>query len=375
MAATDHDSSAAGPGFAGPDRYGPDRSGPDSARAAPDPAGGPALRIQDPGELIAALPALIGFHPAESLVLIATGGRSGRRIGLTVRVDLPQPEQAGAVVADAVQGLLLDDPAGAAVVVLGAGSAGSEGDGGPPHAALAAATTAVLLRHDVAVHTLVWAARTAAGAPWACYDACRCRGVVPDPASSALAAAVVAGGQVIHRDREALHRLVEPADPGRIRRREGLLVRRLEEQAAERDSAQAVVAGLATVRAAIADCAAGRLRVDDRTVVELACALSDRDVRDAALLHNIGPDPAAAEQLWTALVRETPDPEAAAPASLLAVSALLRGDGALANVALDRAEQAWPGHRLTRLLRAAADAGMRPAQVRAWLAGSGPVSG
>ena len=51
------------------------------------------------------------------------------------------------------------------------------------------------------------------------------------------------------------------------------------------------------------------------TVVELACALSDRDVRDAALLRNIGPDPAAAEQLWTALVREMPDPEAAEPAA------------------------------------------------------------
>ena len=64
-----------------------------------------------------------------------------------------------------------------------------------------------------------------------------------------------------------------------------------------------------------------------------------------------GPAAAAAEQLWAALVRELPDPEAAEPAALLAVSALLRGDGALANVALDRAEQAWPGHRLTRLLR------------------------
>ena len=86
-------------------------------------------------------------------------------------------------------------------------------------------------------------------------------------------------------------------------------------------------------------------------MVELACALGDPDVRDAALLRNLGGAAAAAEQLWTALVRETPDPEAAEPAVLLAVSALLRGDGALANVALERAELAWPGHRLARLLR------------------------
>ena len=65
-----------------------------------------------------------------------------------------------------------------------------------------------------------------------------------------------------------------------------------------------------------------------------------------------------------ALVRETPDPEAAEPAVLLAACALLRGDGALAGIALDRAEQAWPGHRLTRLLRAVWAAGIPPERVR-----------
>ena len=71
-----------------------------------------------------------------------------------------------------------------------------------------------------------------------------------------------------------------------------------------------------------------------------------------------------AEHLWAALVRETPDPEAAEPAALLAACALLRGDGALAGIALDRAEQAWPGHRLSRLLRAVWAAGIPPERVR-----------
>jgi hypothetical protein len=88
-----------------------------------------------------------------------------------------------------------------------------------------------------------------------------------------------------------------------------------------------------------------------------------------------GPHAPAAEQLWAALCRETPDPEAAEPAALLAVSALLRGDGALANVALDRAEQAWPGHAFARLLRGAADAGLRPSRMRALLHGcTGPAA-
>jgi hypothetical protein len=93
-------------------------------------------------------------------------------------------------------------------------------------------------------------------------------------------------------------------------------------------------------------------------------------VRDEAMRRGLGRAARAAEDLWTALVRETPDPEAAEPAALLAVSALLRGDGALANVALDRSERAWPGHRLTRILRELAAAGLPPSQVRELLADS-----
>ena len=50
----------------------------------PSPAALPpaaVLRMRDPGELLAALPYLLGFHPRDSLVVLAFGGRSGRRVG------------------------------------------------------------------------------------------------------------------------------------------------------------------------------------------------------------------------------------------------------------------------------------------------------
>ncbi|MBC8090931.1 MAG: DUF4192 family protein, partial [Pseudonocardia sp.] len=79
------------------------------------------LRMADPGELIASVPTLIGFRPRESLVLIALGGASGRRIGLTLRVDLPPPEHVRAAAVYAVRCLVSDDVVGAVVVVFGAG--------------------------------------------------------------------------------------------------------------------------------------------------------------------------------------------------------------------------------------------------------------
>jgi hypothetical protein len=51
-----------------------------------------------------------------------------------------------------------------------------------------------------------------------------------------------------------------------------------------------------------------------------------------------------AEQLWLTLARELPEPERAEAATLVAVAAWMRGINALANVALDVAVTAQPGH-------------------------------
>ncbi|MCH6166093.1 DUF4192 domain-containing protein [Pseudonocardia alaniniphila] len=314
---------------------------------------GPAVRVREPGELVAAVPVLLGFHPRESLVLVATGGGSGRRLGLTLRVDLPPPEHVRDHAACAAEHLLLDTPTGAAVVVVAAAAA--------PHVELVGHVIQALERHQVRAHTVLWAESTSEGARWSCYDTCECTGVVPDFSTTTFAAAAVTAGQVVWADRREIEALVAPADPERIRRREALLIQATDEALARSDPGAVVDA--AVVDAAVADAAADRLVLDDARVVALAGALAVPAIRDSALLQCIGPAAAAAEQLWTALVRETPDPEAAEPAVLLAVSALMRGDGALANIALDRAEHAWPGHRLAAIVRSGL-LGMRPEQIR-----------
>ena len=342
------------------------------------PSSSPVMRVSDQGELIATIPAMIGFHPRDSLVLLATGGSSGRSLGLRLRIDLPPPEDDGhveLVAHSVVRALLRDSPTGAVVVVIGGG------DDPPPHNRLVAFVVEELERHMVDVHTVLWADGTSGGARWACYAPCGCTGVVPEPAATAYMAAVVAEGQVVHADRSALERVVAPVDDAHLLRRERLLLAALDGPLDGTDDARPypvtvdTAAGVHAVDAAIADTAAGRLVLNDERVVALATALANTAVRDTALLRSAGPRAGAAEHLWAALVRETPDPEAAEPAALLAVSALLRGDGALANVALDRAERAWPGHRLSRLLRVATEGGLRPSEVRAWLRDCDPVEG
>jgi len=99
-------------------------------------------------------------------------------------------------------------------------------------------------------------------------------------------------------------------------------------------------------------------------VARLAWGLRDADLRDRALTLALGESAPGAEVVWTELTRRAPAPLDAAPATLLAVSAWLRGDGALANVALDRALDSEPGYTLAGLLRTALDACLPPAVVR-----------
>jgi hypothetical protein len=334
--------------------------------------------MRDPGELISALPYLMGFHPRDSLVVLAFGGPSGHRIGLTQRVDLPTPAHAPEICRALAGNVLLSKPTGAAVLVVGGRAGGAVAYGAaPPHEALVTGATEALEDRGVPVMVRAWAAGTNARAAWACYDECRCRGALPDADATPLAATAVAAGLVVYPDRAAMEGLVAPAPPDRLRRRAELITRavdaalddpdrlgRAEPAGSEPAGSGSAGSGSAVVEAALADAAAGRLHLDDDRVVALALALSDLAVRDAALLRCAQSEADAAEQLWAALARETPDPEAAEPATLLAACALLRGDGALAGIALDRAQQAWPGHRLSGLLRAVWAAGMRPEQVR-----------
>ena len=48
-----------------------------------------ALNLTSPGELLAAIPFLLGFHPRQSVVLTAL---QQRRLSLTQRLDLPDPD-------------------------------------------------------------------------------------------------------------------------------------------------------------------------------------------------------------------------------------------------------------------------------------------
>ena len=318
------------------------------------PAAG-RIRLSDPAELIAAVPYLLGFHPRDSVVLLALHGKT---LGLTLRADLVDDAQAPPLAEQLLLSITRQRPTGVALVVIG-GDLTPDSD--LPHRALVDALDDMLTSAELPLVHAAWTAQITGGAPWRCYDDPLCAGTVSDPGVSPLAAATVAAGAVTFGSREEMLALLAADDPAALQRRSVLL------DAADADhpmSSTLVAQRLAQLQELHRAAATGNVALSDRIVTEVASALCDHRVRDACLPWCSGPGAVAAERLWMALVRATPAPERAEPAALLALVAYLRGDGALAGVALDAALQACPQHSLSGLLRAALDGGLPPEVLR-----------
>lgn len=303
------------------------------------------VKLADAGALIAAIPSMLGFHPADSFLVVTI---RDSLIGLTVRVDLPPPELHAAVIGRVMRPVQQSHAEHVVVMVVCA-------DRDPAHGDLMRRTVSTMDGAGVPVLHALWTPAAIGGAPWHCSLHDHCEGEVPDPAGTECAAAMAMAGLVTFDSRDDLARLLEPTDVAHMVRLSGLL------DGATRSDRTPSAEHLAVVRAAVES---GALPSSDEEFVRLALALSDHRVRDACL--NFALDTTlrpAAEKLWLELARCLPPPERAEAASMLAVSAYLRGDGALTNVAIEQARRSQPGHILAGLLQGAIDYGVSPAQI------------
>lgn len=333
------------------------------------------IRISENADLIAAVPHLLGFHPADSLVVLGLHGGEPMSIGVTLRVDLPPPRHydllAGQLVlplADRGTDSAIDAIDAAVLITVGATPDARTSD--PPCRALMAHLEAAFAEVGIPIVHRLWVPRIAKGIRWRCYDDADCGGPLPDPAATPLAAAAVVAGTVTMPSREAVVATLTPDSPGNLARRAGLLEAVSRGSEPGSDSVALSLERLTTVRAAIDSAIEEPPILTDEDVLVLMDALADHRVRDACLIQDDEEHQIGAERLWMALARATPSPECAEPASLLAFCTYLRGDGVLTGIALDQAEKADPGHRLTMLLRESLQSGLPPQQLLKACAGA-----
>jgi hypothetical protein len=333
------------------------------------PLAGPIVKVDSPIALLTVIPHLLGFAPQASLVVLGTEPPNDR-VKVTLRYDLPDPPGAGiaADIAEHAAGVLGSQRLATMMAV----GYGPETLVDPVAGALrdAAREAGIELRDVLRVEDRrYWSYR--------CADETCCPGAgTPfDPGAHSAAAAMASAGNRVLADRAAVAARVAPLG-GIAAQSMRQATRRAEQHASQllakvRKSArigavrQMIAAeGLNAVGAMIATYRAGGKYTTDYQIAWITVALRDLRVRDDAWARM---DPAyldAHRRLWIDVTRRAQPGYVAAPAALLAFVAWQSGDGALANVALDRALADEPRYSMALLLRQVISAGAPPSLAR-----------
>lgn len=319
----------------------------------------PEFRFTRPGALIAALPAVLGFVPEKSLVLVAL---EEGRMGAVMRADLSADltgnldrlaELAATSGADAVVAVIVDED-GALCPMCAA-----------DHREMCDELKSALAERGVDLYGTHVADRVEAGGQWHCADGCGVGGPVEDPTASPLAVAAVLDGRRLYGRRSDLHAVIAPVDPSRSASlvepiRAYSAVRMSQWQADPDERGRRDVESAIEIATRVLD---GAEPTEDE-LAALACGLTDVAVRDTLYALAVGEEAAAAEALWALLARTLPDPWRVEALVLLAFSAYARGDGPLAGISLEAALHSDSEHRMAVMLDTALQSGMRPEQIR-----------
>lgn len=315
----------------------------------------PDAPLDRPGALIAALPAVLGFVPEKSLVLVT--GADGE-MGAVLRTDLGAGlDERMAQLAD----LASASRAEIAVAVFVDEESAGCGMCAQEFRDAARVLAGELAERDIELFGAHVVDKVAAGGRWYCADGCGHAGPVEDPAASPLAAAAVLDGRRLYAHRDELLAVVTAVDPDRAK----TLARSIAD-AGDLDPRRPDAQARADIEHAL-DCVEhlgrGTALADDQ-LVRLARALTDPRVRDTLYALAVGDGAGAAETLWADLARRLPEPARAEALVLLAFSAYARGDGPLAGISLDAALSCVPSHRMAGMLDTALQSGMRPDRIR-----------
>ena len=325
--------------------------------------------------MAAVVPMLCGFVPTESLVVVALHGPRSR-IGLTMRIDLPEEEAPRWLVAEVLERLAVDDADGAFLVVC---TEALDVAGQPPRAALVSGLSEGC--RSAGVHLAD--ALLLRGTRWRSYvcrsrSCCPAEGVPLDdrPAGGAVdvvAAAQALDGRAVLPSRSALCASLAPAQGPRAEIAARALAAARRARAASLRAEGRAVTGrrdLLRWRRALEQAADTEHEEAGQTTAALVASLEDVLVRDEVLTWALEGDGSALLSLLLRLAGACGPPSDAAVCTALAWVAHARGNGAMANVALDRALTSDPSYALARLSRQALDGQVPPSRLRALLADS-----
>jgi len=332
------------------------------------------LRLSGRRGLLAAIPTTLGFHPQDSLVMVCLSGPR-RRLGPVIRVDLAAFQHGAAPSLHLQLRRHARQHADEVALFCFAGEdfdrAGLSGS--PPLPAVLASLIAAGISVLDAVYVHGDRLRAAPGFSSSEDEDEEQNQPVRgpgggDPQVQALAAATALTGRAVLANRQAVRWSI--AGPSGAAAAEASAALH-----AAADALLGVVGRSGPVdsrrmRQIAADTVSRALaRAGESGGVEapicamLALLLCDVEVRDIVIGRTVKEPDAPWLPMLIAVARSIPDEEAAEVCAVLSIAAYCRGDGPLAQVAVDRCLTAEPDHRLAHLMLSAMTSALLPEQL------------
>ena len=307
--------------------------------------------LTSPHDLLAAIPFLIGYHPQDSLVLVALKDEA---VGMAMRVDMPVGVSAEGY--DLLASHFLRDGADGAFIVAYVGASAVD----PENVLINTSAALVRAGIDIKESLIV---RNNRFRSMICSDLTCCPpegSAVPDLGSSRIAAEhVIAGHPMPFENEDGLVQSIA-ALPSSFESVWADEVQAFwvssdseEIQELQRDGATAIIDLVGEYRE-------GRGAEDRELAARVIGRLSDIQVRDFALGSHTDESADYYWAMWRDLLRIAPRGFVAPIACLFAAMAYERGEGALAHKGLDRGLGDDDQYSLAHLLRRVFTAGWPP---------------
>lgn len=332
------------------------------------------LTLRSPAHFVAAMPHLIGFTPEKSLVVVAmTSAEPGspRSIIVTQRMDLSENTIDHPVISGAVVDAMRRNNADAVLICVWTDRTPRPGEV-DPSLAYADLVYHVVTELDEAGIDTMDALLTNGDRRWSytCTDPVCCpdAGVeIPDAVKTQITAEFVGVGQALTASRAELEAEVAHVDTPPVAAAAATFVASMPTDARTVPWREGEIRALHALAQQDDPLSAAQVAAG-------ATALTDIRVRDTYLWDLAHQDTDGRRAATTALVqivRQVPPALVAPAATVLAIQQWQLGDGARANVALDRAMDADRDYSLGTLVGASLRSGMPPASWQQAMAGLG----
>ncbi len=315
--------------------------------------------LTSPHDLLAAIPFLIGYHPTDSLVLVSL--KAGT-VAMAMRVDYPKgdKESVSPQDCDALVAHLKRDGADGALLVAYMPDDETSGEVLLGELARALAREEIALNESLLISNGRWRS-TICMDPICCPPQGR---ELPEITSSRVAVEQVSNGHPMpFASADDLTNSIGPLPLAEDENFRSVVSNYLidpDDAKITVKQREGAIAVIDLVSLFITGSVGKNFQADQDLCAKVIGSLTDIQVRDFALGSHTEATQEIYWHMWRYLVRIAPTRFVAPVASLLAASSYEKGEGALAQRALDRAQADGPDYSLAILLRRVFSAGWPP---------------